>query len=121
MGGNTDTFTPTGSEPCKADSEPFAFETTKFTLVHCNINGCTAKHMAELNAHLQLLSFPIFVALNESKLDEATTDAKLKLTKYVLVAGNLMFLGGAKREFDVSYGEDDADILSSTELNYPEE
>ena len=79
-------FSPASGESCEADSAPLVFETTEFTLVHCNLNGCTAKHMAELHGHLQLLNFPAFVALNETKLTEETTDAELALTNYVLVS-----------------------------------
>ena len=42
--------------------------------------------MTELNGHLELLDFPAFVALNETKLDKATPDTKLKLINYVLVS-----------------------------------
>ena len=78
------TYPSSGS--CKAESTPLEFEAVDFTLVHCNLNGCTAKHMAELHAHLQLLDFPAFVALNETKLDSNTPDSQVRLENYTLVA-----------------------------------
>ena len=74
------------SGSCKADLQPLVFEATEFTLVHCNLNCCTAKHMAELHGHLKLLDYPAFVALNETKLDSCTPDSEVKLENYTLVA-----------------------------------
>ena len=42
--------------------------------------------MAELHLHLELLNFPAFVALNETKLDKSTADSEVKLENYTLVA-----------------------------------
>ena len=58
--------------------------TEGFTLLHCNLNGYTLKKKGELHAHLALLNFPTFVALNETKLDRSTEN--LTLDNYTLVS-----------------------------------
>ena len=80
----TQQVSPPGGGACEAAATPPAFDTLDFTLVHCNVNGFTEKKKGELYAHLALLDFPLFVALNETKLDQSTESVKLE--GYVLVS-----------------------------------
>ena len=55
-----------------------------FTLVLCNLDGYNLRKRGELHAHLSLLNFPMFVAVNETKLDKSTENFSLE--NYILVS-----------------------------------